>query len=297
MKARCRELSSNVTPFTDAIVQRARGLEDLQVASGGFALSRIAKASEGWTDMSRVQIAHDEVRRTLNDQLPGIYRIEDLTRLPVILNLENDRPSSAVLTNNQNGIYGAVVGGFARLASGESIRSANEPAYRKAEQFSRDISDGRLDHLAGTTPLSESRADQAYEFDQLWLGTTLGAGRTSSQSGEASLASKRGIVAFSRTSVQQATRSILHSTTGRLTIVDLCGSGQPVPGSQTANAAWRADRKSVRASRMASASVGRSTSLGLSSVMVSSKEDSRSQLLIADHARAFKCRDCRLIDA
>src|SRR5690606_27628482 len=54
-----------VTPFTDAIVRRARALEDRQVASGGFRLAKVVKASEGWKDPARLQIAHDEVRAAL----------------------------------------------------------------------------------------------------------------------------------------------------------------------------------------------------------------------------------------
>lgn len=212
-----------VTPFTDAIVRRARALEDRQVASGGFRLAKVVKASEGWKDPARLQIAHDEVRAALNDQLPGIFRLDDLTRLPVMLNKENDRAGSGVLTNNQNGIYGAVVGGFARSAAGNDVQQADAPAYRRAEQFSLDMTDGRLDQKRGNESLWSSGSEAAYDVDQFWIESSVGTGQTSRLSGDPDLSRRQGIVATSRAYEKlEGERTSFHSTSGLLTFVEAC---------------------------------------------------------------------------
>jgi hypothetical protein len=211
-----------VTPFTDAIVRRSKALADVQASSGGFPLKNLATQAEGWTDPARVQMAHDEVRRALNDQLPGMYRIDDLTRLPVMLNQQNDQQGSGALTDNQNGIYGAVVSGYAKVGSGEEFQRAGTPAYLKGEQFSRDLVDGRLDRREGTLPLSESASGGAYEVDQLWIESTVGTGSVASQSGAGSLAERRGIVMTASAGETGNTRRFFHGTSGRLTIVDRC---------------------------------------------------------------------------
>src|SRR5690606_40685984 len=88
--------------------------------------SDVCSSDLAWKDPARVQIAHDEVLAAVNDLLPGIYRLEDLTRLPVMVSQANSQANSGVLTDNQNGVYGAVLRSEERRV-GEECRSRPSP--------------------------------------------------------------------------------------------------------------------------------------------------------------------------
>src|SRR5690606_14679001 len=62
------DTSLAVTPFTEAVYRRVLALGD--------------RALRPWQDAGRIEIAHDEVKATINDLLPGMYRVERLDRMP-----------------------------------------------------------------------------------------------------------------------------------------------------------------------------------------------------------------------
>jgi len=158
--------NGGVTPFTEAMVRRALLLGDSVATAGGRPLKAIEKAADAWKDPARVQIAHDEVRAAVNDLLPGIYRLEDLTRLPVIVNQATSQPNSGALTDNQNGVYGAVLAGLAKAAA-RSQPASSGPALAIQKQIADDLEDGVLDLRRGVAPVSGEIGGGTYQYDTL----------------------------------------------------------------------------------------------------------------------------------
>ena len=158
--------NGGVTPFSEAMVRRALRLGDAVATAGGRPLKAIEKAADAWKDPARVQVAHDEVRAAVNDLLPGIYRLEDLTRLPVIVNQTTSQPNSGALTNNQNGVYGAVLAGLAKAAA-RSQPTSSGPALAIQKQIADDLEDGVLDLRRGETPVSAEIGGGTYQYDTL----------------------------------------------------------------------------------------------------------------------------------
>jgi hypothetical protein len=133
-----------------------------------------------------VQIAHDEVRAAVNDLLPGIYRLEDLTRLPVIVNQATSQPNSAVLTNNQNGVYGAVLAGLAKAAA-RSQPASSGPALAIQKQLADDLEDGILNLRQGDTPVSAEIGSGTYQYDTLAARVTSETGAVAKSLGAGNL--------------------------------------------------------------------------------------------------------------
>ena len=159
--------NGGVTPFTDAMVRRTLLLGDQVATDGGHRLKALEKAEDAWKDPARVQIAHDEVLKAVNDLLPGIYRLEDLRRLPVIVNATKSAPDSAALTDNQNGVYGAVLAGFAK-AAGSIQPASSKPALDIQTQFANDLVDGVRDlRSSGGTPVAAGKGAATYGYDSL----------------------------------------------------------------------------------------------------------------------------------
>ncbi|MEZ5657069.1 MAG: hypothetical protein R3E83_00620 [Burkholderiaceae bacterium] len=193
-----RDRNAGVTLFTDAMVKRLYELPGIDNVGLEIVLKDVGKkVAQPWMDMAKVQVAHDEVKRAINDQLPGFYRLEDLTRLPVILNEQNDREGSQVFTDNQNGVYGAVIAGFVGAPAGLAIEQSPAPGFEKSELLARDLSDGRLDHLVAGAPLSRGVTQKAYNMQHLWTNSTIGAGLASEKSGVKSLRDRDSIIFLS----------------------------------------------------------------------------------------------------
>ena len=158
--------NGGVTPFTEAMVRRALFLGNEVATAGGRPLKAVEKAEDAWKDPARVQIAHDEVLAAVNDLLPGIYRLEDLTRLPVMVSQANSQANSGVLTDNQNGVYGAVLGGLAK-AAGQSQPGSAAPALAIQQQIANDLEDGVLNLRRDQTPVSADIGAGTYQYDSL----------------------------------------------------------------------------------------------------------------------------------
>ncbi len=178
--------NGGVTPFTEAMVRRALLLGDAVATAGGRPLKAIEKAADAWKDPARVQIAHDEVRAAVNDLLPGIYRLEDLTRLPVIVNQANSQANSAALTDNQNGVYGAVLAGLAKAAA-RSQPASTGPALAIQKQIADDLEDGVLDLRRGAAPVSSEIGGGTYQYDTLAARVTSETGAVAKSLGAGNL--------------------------------------------------------------------------------------------------------------
>lgn len=181
--------NGGVTPFTEAMVRRTLQLGGEVATDGGHRLKLIEKAGEAWTDPARVQIAHDEVLKAVNDLLPGIYRLEDLRRLPVIVNAAGNQSDSAVLTDNQNGVYGAVLGGLAKAAA-RSQPASPTPALAIQKQLADDLADGVLDLRQSGTPVAPGTGASTYHYDALAARLTNETGATAKALGAGALKTK-----------------------------------------------------------------------------------------------------------
>ena len=188
-----------VTPFTEAAVQYlSASLAGTAGNATAFDASGVTKGlplkavAQPWHDAARIGLANARVLTVVNDQLPGIYRLDDITRVPTLLNATNAN-SLNTLPDNQNGIYGAVLAGFARGA-GNKLPGNPRPALEIAGQFASDLSDGVLDRLKQGDVAVSAATSTAYTFDSLWINTTTNASNSTKAAGSAQLSAKRSIV-------------------------------------------------------------------------------------------------------
>ena len=169
-------INHGVTPFSNALYLRAQQIGQER----GLA--------EGWRDASVIEQAHRELLGAVNDQLPGIYRLDDLTRLPVMLNSSNDVEGSGVLTPNANGVYGAVVAGLSLMA-GTTLPRSGGTALELSDAMAGDLADGRLDLTAADGRPIATPTRAPYSFESMWSHLTVGAGATAARTGVDSLKS------------------------------------------------------------------------------------------------------------
>lgn len=181
--------NGGVTPFTEAMVRRTLLLGGQVATDGGYPLKALEKAVDAWTDPARVQIAHDEVLKAVNDLLPGIYRLEDLRRLPVIVNKASNQANSAVLTDNQNGVYGAVLGGLAKAAA-RAQPASSAPALAIQKQLVDDLEDGVLDLRKAGAPVAAGTGTATYQYGALAARLTNETGATAKALGAGALKTK-----------------------------------------------------------------------------------------------------------
>lgn len=162
--------NSGVTPLSEALYRRTQ------------ALGEAAGRSDGWRDLALIAQAHQEVKASFNDHLPGMYRIEDLTRLPVMLNARNDIDGASTLTPNANGIYGAVLAGLS-LTAHTNLPGFEGSGAELGDALVKDLADGRLDLAAGDGSPIARVGRTPYSFESLWAHLTVGAGVTAARLG------------------------------------------------------------------------------------------------------------------
>ncbi len=170
-----------VTPFTEAAYQRVLALG----TDADFAAGRFATKAGGlpWRDSGLIEIAHDEVLAAVNDQLPGVYRLERLDHMPLLLDDEGDTENSQALPKTPDGIHGAIIAGLARTAAANRPDDP-APALAITERFAADMADGLLDDpLAGLDPSQAGSTLPAYSIDSLWRGLTTGTTSVAHRSG------------------------------------------------------------------------------------------------------------------
>jgi hypothetical protein len=186
-----------ITPFTQAalaFLEQTLNDSGNSTASVGEPAKFVAKApTPGWHDRALVARANDRIREVINEQLPGVYRLQNIARKPILLNARN-ASTPGTLSDSDSGIYGAVLGGLA-LTGGASLAGEPAPALAIGKQLAADLADGRLDRLSGRTPITAETA-VAYTFDNLWLGKSVGSGLTAAESGDESLRARSAIIGY-----------------------------------------------------------------------------------------------------
>lgn len=163
-------INHGVTPFSHALYLRVQQI------------GRERGLAEGWRDASVIEQAHRELLAAVNDQLPGLYRLDDLTRLPVMLNSSNDVEGSGVLTPNANGVYGAVVAGLSLMAS-TTLPGTGATALGLSDALAGDLADGRLDLAATDGSAIATPTRSPYSFESMWSHLTVGAGVMAARTG------------------------------------------------------------------------------------------------------------------
>jgi len=203
------ERNAGITTFTEAMVRRAErnastaAAPDMAGKSGLASLKTRATPKQAWQSIADVDRAHDDVLNTVNDQLPGVYRLTDLRRLPVILNQNTLQAGSGVLSDDQNGIYGAVLAGIVSTAAANLGREGS-PALQVTAQLADDLSDGVLDLQKDKQPVASNK-DIAYTPDNLWSFQTINATQVAKEAGVGVIASS--IVPIGRTLVEAKSAS------------------------------------------------------------------------------------------
>ncbi|MGE0314815.1 MAG: hypothetical protein AB7P21_24620 [Lautropia sp.] len=163
-----------VTPLTHALYERAMQIGALQ------------GTSEGWKNPTIVGQAHAELLAVVNDQLPGIYRLNDLKSLPIPLNAGSDVAGAAPLDNNQNGIYGALLAGLSKTGR-TNLPSSARPALDVADVLIRDLRDAKFNLTDADGKLLGDAGKLPYTYDTLWTQTAVSAGVTAQARGNGGL--------------------------------------------------------------------------------------------------------------
>ncbi len=148
-----------VTPFTEAAYQLAlecqAGTGPSEVCSaprpsgtfhGSDFVNAMPKAVLPGT--TAIQAANGHVTGILNRQLPESLRVDDITRLPFIVN--DDTPAS-VIAATPRGRYGLANIAFSKQAAMYNT-DATAPTLLAIDQLARDLRDGRLDGFHGGAP-------------------------------------------------------------------------------------------------------------------------------------------------
>ena len=173
-----------ITRLTEAAVAL---IAQLSVSGdGGSVLKAVA---EPWHDVGRIAIANNAVRSAINDQLPSPYRLDDITRLPVVIGAANAN-TPGILTNNQNGVYGALLAGLAKTGA-SFLPSSSTPALAIGSQLVADLSDGTLNQRNRATPVAVRTSAQAYSYSSLSSALTINVGTTLTQLGQGTLQTRK----------------------------------------------------------------------------------------------------------
>src|SRR5690606_39247833 len=100
--------------------------------------------------------------------LPGMYRIERLDRMPVLVDHRIDIERTQSLPQTRSGIHGLAIAALARV-SAESRPGDEAPSLEITERFAADMADGVLDNpYAGLDPFQIGSTVPAYKVGTLW---------------------------------------------------------------------------------------------------------------------------------
>ncbi len=203
--------NAGLTTFTEAMVRRAERV----------AATKGEVSTKAWANAQAIEAAHAEILEAINRHLPGIYRLDDLRRLPVILNAERAAAGSNALTDDQNGIYGAVLAALVEVANANLGEAESAPALAINDQLAADLADGLLDLVdQGQSVATDKSA--AYTFESLWAIQTLATTEVAQKSGTGKLATAKipfdrsYVVRKDRDGVQFGSVDISHDSDGVL---------------------------------------------------------------------------------
>jgi len=151
-----RTKNIGVTPLTNA----ACAYLDELVKTRSVAAGRAA-----WADEALIEQANAAALKAYNDHAGPNFRLDDITRLPVVIGQQLDQQQD-VLGFDQNGIYAAVLAGLVQSAGRYDPTSAS-PALAFTEQIARDLTDGMLDHRTAAGQSAFGGSPPSYLVDQM----------------------------------------------------------------------------------------------------------------------------------
>ena len=160
-----------ITPFTEAAYQLAllcqagAGPQDVCTDAGGrIAASPIDTQTQGAREAharkadtggnatvpsaAAIEAANAHVTRLLNRQLPASLKVDDVTRLPFIV---NDGTSANEIRTTPRGRYGLANIAFSKQAAMYNA-AASAPTLLAVDQLSNELRDGKLDGLSSAGP-------------------------------------------------------------------------------------------------------------------------------------------------
>ncbi len=155
-----RTKNIGVTPLTNA----ACAYLDELVKTGTPAAGRAA-----WADDALIEKANAAALKAYNDHAGPNFRLDDITRLPVVIGQQLDQQQD-VLGFDQNGIYAAVLAGLVQSAARYDPTSPS-PALSITDQMARDLTDGVLDHRTASGESAFAGRTPSYLVDQMPMQT------------------------------------------------------------------------------------------------------------------------------
>ncbi|MBL8288859.1 MAG: hypothetical protein JNL85_12820 [Rubrivivax sp.] len=173
-----RSKNIGVTPLTNAACAYLDELVKGRAATPGRA---------PWADAALIEQANAAALKAYNDNAGPNFRLDDITRLPVVIGQSLDQQQD-VLGFNPNGIYAAVLAGLVQSA-GRYDPDTPSPALSFTDQIASDLSDGALDHAtaAGGSPFAGGTP--SYLVDQMAMQTHSDASGNALRLGDAALRS------------------------------------------------------------------------------------------------------------
>ncbi len=161
-------------------VTRNAGVTILTEAAWQYMIARPGwGGTEAWKTAAHVGEASEVIRTEFNRLLPAALQVQDITRLPVLL---NDRSASGSIDTSENGKYGIVNAGLAR-AAGLLLAGDSGAALKLAQQLGADLCDGVLDYKCYDLSVIAAGDQPAYLLSQ-WSSTiNIGIGDVASNCG------------------------------------------------------------------------------------------------------------------
>ncbi|MCL4698994.1 MAG: hypothetical protein KJ023_18400, partial [Burkholderiaceae bacterium] len=138
-----------------------------------------------WADEVLIDKANAAALKAYNDHAGPNFRLDDITRLPVVIGQSLDQQRD-VLGFDQNGIYAAVLAGLVQSA-GRFDPDTAAPALSFTDQIARDLTDGVLDHRAADGQTAFVGGVPSYLVDQMSMQTFADTSSNALRLGDAAL--------------------------------------------------------------------------------------------------------------
>jgi alpha-tubulin suppressor-like RCC1 family protein len=166
-----------INNFLGALPKTAEGPNFLLKKAGAEEVRKLTKA--------QILAANKMVQDEFNRVLPANYRLDTVTALPTPVGTDNNQNES-LFPQNRYGQAAVVTGAFAWMADKFRIGS-DRPALAILEEFSRDLTDGKLDGFALDGTVSSSTAVPAYDSVNIPITLNVGANAIADSFSDANL--------------------------------------------------------------------------------------------------------------
>ncbi len=141
-------------------------------AGPDFLLKKADPAAVAKLTRAQILAANQKVMDEINRVLPANYRLDNLTALPTPVGTDNQ--SGSLFPQNRYGQAAIVTGAFSWMA--DKFRLGTEkPALAILEEFSRDLTDGRLDGFALDGTVASASAGATYDSSNIPITLNVGA--------------------------------------------------------------------------------------------------------------------------